>query len=445
MSSDSFRSFLLDLTYGAGLLAASPWLAFKLRTSERYRAGLKERLGDIPVRRGDRPCLWIHAASVGEVQAARPLVAECRQRFPNLEIAISTQTQTGQEMARSALPDCLSFYFPLDLSPIVRRVLDRIRPDCIALVEREIWPNFTAVAKSRGIPVVQVNSRLSASSLKGYRWLYPVIGETLQSMDHFIVQSEEYAERLRQLAIHEERIQVAGNLKYDGIPTTIDAGAVARLSRETGIDKNPVEGVTPTPVFVCGSIHPQEVPIAVRAWRRCIDATPGVRLLLAPRHLEKISDIEANLQELGVRHIRKTALSGRELPEDTVLIADTMGELRGIYALASVVFVGGTFNQVGGHNLIEPAALGKPVLFGPHIHAQSADAIALVAAGGAEQCQTEEMLAKQVCRLFNDRAHAESMGLRAQEVILSNVGAAKKTVDILSPYLTTGETIDEQP
>jgi 3-deoxy-D-manno-octulosonic-acid transferase len=326
----------------------------------------------------------------------------------------------------------------------VRRALDRIRPDCIALVEREIWPNFTAVAKSRGIPVVQVNGRLSASSLKSYRWLYPVIGQTLQSIDRFIVQSEEYAERLRQLAIHDERIQVAGNLKYDGIPTAVEASEMERLSRETGIDTNPAKAVTPTPVFVCGSIHPQEVAIAVRAWRRCIDATPGVRLLLAPRHLEKIPEIEKDLEALGVDHLRKTEMAGGSLPEKTVLIADTMGELRGLYALATVVFVGGTFNQVGGHNLIEPAALGKPVLFGPHIHAQGADASALIAAGGAEQCQTEEALAKQVCRLFNDRARAESMGLSAQKVILSNAGAAKKTVDIISPYLTR-ESFDEQP
>ncbi|MDP6114080.1 MAG: 3-deoxy-D-manno-octulosonic acid transferase [Planctomycetota bacterium] len=439
-SSDFLRSFLLDLAYGAGLLAASPWLAFKLRNSERYRAGLKERLGDIPVRESDRPCLWIHAASVGEGQAARPLVAECRRRFPDLDIAVSTQTKTGQEMVRSALPDCICFYYPLDLSCCVRRALDRIRPSCIALVEREIWPNFTAAAKSRGIPVVQVNSRLSASSLKSYRWLYPVIGETLQSMDRFIVQSEEYAERLRQLAIPDERIQVAGNLKYDGIPTTIDSSDVERLRRETGI-----HAVTPpTPVWVCGSIHPEEVSVAVRAWLRCLREVPEVRLLFAPRHLERIPEIEKDLQALGVAHIRKTEMAEGGLPEKTVLIADTMGELRGLYALATVVFVGGTFNQVGGHNLIEPAALGKPVLFGPHIHAQGADAGALVAAGGAEQCQTEEALAKQVCRLFNDRARAESMGLRAQEVILGNTGAAEKTVDIISPYLT-GETIDEQP
>ncbi|MDA1139719.1 MAG: 3-deoxy-D-manno-octulosonic acid transferase [Planctomycetota bacterium] len=437
-STESFRPLLLDLAYSAGLLAASPFLAFKMHTSERYRSGWKERFGDIPIRGGGQPCLWIHAASVGEVQAARPLVAECQQRFPNLEIAISTQTQTGQEMARRTLPECISFYYPLDLSPIVRRALDRIRPDCIALVEREIWPNFTSVAKSRGIPVVQVNSRLSSSSLKGYRWLYPVIGKTLQSIDHFIVQSEEYAERLRQLAIHEKRIQVAGNLKYDGIPTTIDSSEVDRLRKETGIRAN-------TPVWVCGSIHPQEVSVAIRAWRQCLAETPEVQLLLAPRHMEKITDIERDLRALGVAHVRKTEKSRGDLPEKTVLIADTMGELRGIYALATVVFVGGTFNEVGGHNLIEPAAFGKPVLFGPHIHAQSADASALVAAGGAEQCQTEEMLAKQLRRLFNDRAHAESMGLRAQEVILSNTGAARKTVDIIAPYLTIGETIDEQP
>jgi 3-deoxy-D-manno-octulosonic-acid transferase len=434
-ASGLFRFLLLDLAYGCGLAVASPFLAYKLLTSERYRSGLRQRLGDVPSRPGEKPCLWIHAASVGEVQAARPLVKECRERWPGLDFAVSTQTASGQEIARKHLPNCLVFYFPLDLCWIAAKVIDRIRPTCIALVEREVWPNFVAVAARSDVPVVQVNSRLSESSLRAYRWLRPAFGPALQAIGRFVTQSEAYSERLRQLGIPAERIVVAGNLKYDGVPTSIPEDVQERLRQEMGIQPG-------EPVLVGGSVHPPEILPLVQAYQLIRRSRPGLRLVLAPRHLERVPEVESAIAGAGESSVRKTELARPGTPpgasKGKIIIVDTIGELRAVYSLATVVFVGGTLVPIGGHNIVEPAALGKPVVFGPHIFAQAADAEAFVAASAAIRCPDGETVAKQLDRLFNDASCAEDMGRRGQAVLRSNQGAARKTVEVLAQYLPTG-------
>ena len=432
---------MLDLAYGSALLGSSPFLLYKLATSERYREGFTQRLGKVPPRPVRGPCLWVHAASVGEVQAARPLIRECQVRWPHLEIAVSTQTLTGQQIVRTHLPECHLFYYPIDLSSIVCQVLDRIRPSCVVLVEREVWPNLIAAASRRRIPVVQVNSRISEASLKAYRWLYPVLGPALQSIRHFVTQSEEYAERLRSLAIPSERVAVSGNLKYDGVPTSIPDAEQEQLRAETGVDDG-------APVLVCGSVHPPEIETLVRAYQSVRERVPAIRLILVPRHMERMPEIERIISEADEAGIRRTEL--RKQPDagpaskGKVVVVDTMGELRAFYALATVVFVGGSLTPVGGHNVIEPAALGKPVVFGPHTFDQAADAEALLAASAAYQGSDSEEVAKYVNSLFNDPAQREAMGQRASEVLHAHQGATQKTVDVLSRYLPLRVNTDEQ-
>jgi len=429
------RSPLLDLAYGAGLLVASPFLLYKFLTSDRYRAGFRQRLGAVSARTGEKPCLWIHAASVGEIQAARPLVKECREQWPDLDIAISTQTSSGQEMAKKHFPDCLALYYPLDFSWVAAKVLDRIRPSLIVLVEREIWPNFVTAASRRNVPIVQVNSRLSESSLRAYRRLRPILGPALRSISHFVTQSEQYADRLRLLAVPAERIAVTGNLKYDGVPMSIPEEERRRLIGEMGLEAD-------EPALVCGSIHPPEVRPVIEACLRVRSSEPGLRLILAPRHLERVPEIEKVLSDAGETFVRKTELvqqaEPRGVARDKVIIVDTIGELRAVYSLATVVFVGGTLIPIGGHNILEPAALGKPVVFGPHIFAQAADAEAFVSESAAIQCADQEVLAKQLCRLFNDPSAARDMGRQAQTVLRTHQGAARKTVEALTQYLHTG-------
>lgn len=435
------RSPLLDLAYGAGLLASSPFLLYKFLTSERYRAGLRQRLGAVPSRDGEKPCLWVHAASVGEVQAARPLVKECRQEWPDLEIAVSTQTSSGQEMAKKHFPGCRTLYYPIDFSWVAAKVLDRIRPSLIVLVEREIWPNFVAAANRRDVPVVQVNSRLSESSLRAYRRLRPILGPTLQSISHFVTQSEQYADRLRQLDVPAERIVVAGNLKYDGVPMSIPEEERQRLIEEMGLEPG-------EPTLVCGSIHPPEIRPVVEAYLRVRGSVPDLRLILAPRHLERVPEIERILAEADQTCVRKTKLAQQPAPRDLekgrIIILDTIGELRAVYSLATVVFVGGTLVPIGGHNILEPAALGKPVVFGPHIFAQAADAEAFVSESAAIQCADQEAVAKQLDRLFNDPSAVRDLGRQAQTVLRTHQGAARRTVQILAQYLPSGSSTHEQ-
>lgn len=431
-SNGRLSSYLLDVAYGSAALLASPYLLYKMRTSERYRAGLGQRLGAVTARQGPSPCLWLHAASVGEVQSCRALVEECRKEWPNLELTVSTQTLTGRRQAEKACPGCRLIYYPLDFSPVVDRVLDRVRPSCVALVEREIWPNFVAACTRRGIPVLQINGRITAASLGAYRWLYPVLGPALQSIRRYAVQNEEYAERLRGLAIPSEKIHITGNLKYDSIPMSVPDEEQQRLRRETGLKAG-------DPVLLCGSIHPPEERILVRVFQRVRKRHPGLRLVLVPRHPERVAEVERSVAEAGESSVRKSELARQGQPGEgaagRIVLVDTVGELRGLFALATVVFIGGTFVPVGGHNLLEPAALGKPVLFGPHIFQQAADAQALEQAGAAAQCFHEELLAKRLLGLFNDLHASHTMGQAAQAVFRANQGATRRTVELLRQYV----------
>ncbi|MDP6506406.1 MAG: 3-deoxy-D-manno-octulosonic acid transferase, partial [Planctomycetota bacterium] len=428
---DFLRPKLLDAAYGAMLLASAPILLPRIRSSERYRAGLEQRLGRVSPRIDGKRCLWVHAASVGEVQAARPLIGACQEEWPDLHIILSTQTKTGAETAAKVCSECQHLYFPLDMSCIVQRVLDALKPDCIALVEREIWPNFIEEAARREIPVIQVNARITEFSSKAYRWLYPVLGKTLQSISQFAAQSDEYRERFESLAIPAERIQVTGNLKYDSVETSVDEALVKRLRRETFIDEG-------QPILVAGSIHPGEEELLVEACRPLWRKLPNFKLVLVPRHLEKTSQIERRLMECQAPlFVRKTDLKDQASQSTShgIVIADTVGELRGLYALATVVFIGGTFVPIGGHNLLEPAALAKPIVFGPQIYQQQADASYLLDAGAAVEVQEREALAKQVFHLFNSPALRTAMGNQAKLAVLEQQGSSDRTLKILRKYL----------
>lgn len=427
-----FPSFLIDLAYGASLLTASPVLAYRLWTSERYRAGLGQRLGNISVRKGEATCLWIHAASVGEMLASLPLIRECRTHRPDIVIAISTQTLTGQQMAAKHCPDCLRFYYPLDFSSVVRRAFESIRPSLVVLVEREIWPNFMAEARRRNVPVVQVNGRIADNSVRAYRWLYPALGAALAGIKCYSVQTEEYAERLRSLTIPSERIHVTGNLKYDGLPMSIPEAEQSRLRGEMGVEPG-------DSVLIGGSIHPPEEKPLIRAYQRVRQSLPSLRLILAPRHPERVGEVERSIAEAGESAVRKSQCQKAVSPDSEsrgkIILVDTVGELRAIYSLGTVVFVGGTLVPVGGHNLMEPAALGKPVVFGPQTFKQKEDADALVRAEGGFACLDEGEVANRIGQLFNDASFARSMGTRGQEIVQNHAGAALRTWQLIRPYL----------
>jgi 3-deoxy-D-manno-octulosonic-acid transferase len=436
-------TLLLDLFWIAAAVLGAPLLAWKLATKARWRVGLLERLGiRLPPPGGGRPVIWVHAVSVGEVHAARPLIREIERALPDHEVVISTVTSTGLEVARRHMPGNRSFFYPLDISFAVRRLLRAVRPRMVVLVELELWPTFLATARAAGIPVVVANGRISERSARHYRFVRRLI---TRPITRFCVQNEEYAQRFLGLGVAPERVLITGNLKYDtpALEAEGDAAAAARALRaRLGI----AEGA---PVIVAGSTHPSEERTCALAWTSLRKRFPGLRLVVAPRHLERLAALERDLAEAGVATVRKTVLDARAsageaaaapgsgsagagtAPEPPVVILDTMGELSRLYLVADVVFVGGSLIPHGGQNMLEPAALGKPTVFGPHVRNFQAIARDLLAAGGAEQVADAAALAPALERILADGARAASMGASAQAFVARHRGAARRTVEVL--------------
>jgi 3-deoxy-D-manno-octulosonic-acid transferase len=419
-------SFLLDAAYLAGLTAAAPWLAFKALTSEKYRTGYAERLGRIEPREGERPCTWLHAVSVGEMNLVRPLVAALEQRWPKREITLSTATNTGRAAAAKHFPDHRAVYFPLDFSCSVRRALRRIRPDLILLVELELWPNFLAEAQRQEIPVAVVNGRVSDRSFPRYRFIRPLVRRWLQRVGVCCMQNETYAERLRELGAPEERVMVTGNLKFDATPEAPEPDE--GLRQDFGLEAD-------EPLLVGGCTWPGEDEALLGAVQRLKEDFPRLRLLLAPRQADRFDPVERLVREAGLPCVRRTALQGGmqgdEVPPDAVFLLDTVGELAQVYGLGTVVFVGGSLRPHGGHNIIEPSGLAKAVLFGPHTDNFRDITDELVARDAAIRVADEAELEAACRRLLADPAAADELGARARRLVDHHRGATERTLDAI--------------
>lgn len=423
---------VIDLAYLLLLGLAAPYVLFKLATRARVRAGLAERLGlRVERRPGEGPCIWIHGVSVGEVLAAKPLVQEIEHELPGYEVAISTTTNTGLDVARKHFPGKRAFYYPLDLSFAVKRVLDAIRPAMIVLVELEIWPNFLREAYRRGIPVVLVNGRISEKSYRGYRFVKRFLFRPLAKIRCFCVQTGEYAGRFIGLGVPPDQVLVTGTLKYDSLPVPGAAAALEREYREK-------LALGESRVLVCGSTHPPEEREVIAVWKRLKEDHRDLKLVLVPRHVERVPEVVREARDAGVPAVLKTALDARKAAPADVVIVDTMGELAKVYACATVVFVGGSLVPHGGQNMLEPAGLGRPTIFGPHVANFRESADLLLAAGAAEMVDDGAGLERAVRTLLGDPERAAEMGQRARATIDSRRGAAAKTVAVLRGILVQG-------
>ncbi|MHC4820424.1 MAG: 3-deoxy-D-manno-octulosonic acid transferase, partial [Planctomycetota bacterium] len=381
---------LLQLFYDVGytclMLLGLPFFLFKMATSRRWRSGLRERLGGVEPRAGDRRCLWIHGVSVGEVLAAQTLVARIREEMPDWEVVISTTTRTGQDVARRTYPDCRIFYYPLDLSFATGRCIRRIRPDAVLLVELEIWPNFLLATSRQDVPVFLVNGRITERSLKGYKRLQWLVPEPMDRIGLYCVQTPAYRDRFLSLGVPEERVFVTGTMKFDTV-TAEESKDVRRTFLEAfGFEEGDW-------VLIAGSTHDGEEKLVLDAFRAVADRDPRARLVLAPRHLERLADVEAAVREMGFEPVRRTdgADPGGAGPR-RVVVLDTMGELASSYSAADVVYVGGSLVPHGGQNVLEPAGLAKPVLTGPHCWNFDEVVEALAESGGLEMVQDAEGL-----------------------------------------------------
>ncbi len=408
----------LDAAYVGAGMAAAPWLAFKAAVDARYRHRLGERFGRVPPA-GEGPTLWVHAASVGEVNAVRPLARRLREARPGLGLYLTTLTRAGREQAERSFPGVPVAYFPLDLSGAVRRALDRVRPAGVVLVELEVWPNFVEECGRRGVPVVVVNGRISGRSFARYRRFRGFFSRTFGRLRAVGAQNGTCAERLRELGA---RPEVTGNLKFDA-EISFDPDAAEREWRDR-------LGLGDAPVLVAGSTHDPEERIVADAYRRLRAAFPRLRLVVAPRHLERVEEVQKVIEAADLRCYKRSLLTAGA-PPDGVLILDTVGELARLYAAATVVFIGGTFGPRGGQNMLEPAAIGKPIVSGPSLSNFEDIARALVKAGGMRVAREPAGLERELEVLLRDPAAAREAGRRAREAVAAGRGALGATLALI--------------
>jgi 3-deoxy-D-manno-octulosonic-acid transferase len=403
-------------------LSALPVLPFLALT--RHGRGLSERLGRVPatVRALHHP-LWVHAASVGEVLAAEPLIQQVRREQPGLPIVVSTTTITGRETARERLAADAVMLLPVDIGWVVGGVLRALRPCALVIVETELWPALIRAAARHGVPCVLVSGRISARSARRYAWIGWLLRATLEDIDAFAMQTEADAARIIALGAPAERVQVIGNLKF-----ARQAAAPAHPAATAGL----MDGRS---VLVAASTHAGEEQAALDACTELWAEHPELLLLIAPRRPERFAEVEQLLVGAGVRQQRRSRLRGAVDPSTQVLLLDTVGELLDVLPAASAVFVGGTLVPVGGHNVLEPALFGKPVAFGPHLANVEPAAAALVAAAAATPVRDARDLGVEWRRLLAQPAVAAEMGARGQAVVAARAAVAPETFRLLRRYM----------
>jgi 3-deoxy-D-manno-octulosonic-acid transferase len=412
----------LDAVYAATILAITPWLLATRRAGHSYGHVVRRR-GNVEIGSTDRPRLWIHGVSVGEVLSVRALVRTIQQSFPEWELVFSATSRAGLSVVRRLYPEHISFEYPLDFSWAVRRAMDRVRPDLILIVEHELWPNFLHQAHLHGVPAVVVNAQISDRSIRGYRLLSRFMRWPPPAIVHYCAQNAETLNRLSGLGVEPEKVTVTGNLKYDN-----PCHDARDLRTELGIPPQ-------SWVMVGASTHDGEEAILFQAFQRLRSRDPAARLVLIPRNVERVGQIERLIRHGGFEaHLRSMTNGGIPPGQDPrgVIVVDTMGELPAFCRLGNVVFVGGTLVPFGGHNVIEPASLGRPVVVGPHTENFRSVIQDFLGAGAISVADGVEGLSRILERFHGDRRIAEEMGDRARQVVLSSGGATQRTFDVLA-------------
>lgn len=411
----------------------SPWFAYQAVRHKKYVASVRQRLGYLPLSFNmDRDeSIWIHAVSVGEVLTARPLVRDLRARYPHLRMFLSTTTVAGQEVAKRNVPDLDGvFYFPFDLALFVRRTIDIVRPRLFVMIETEIWPIVLRECRVRRVKTAIVNGRLSERSYPRYRLIRGAMRRVLADIDRFCVQSQAAAGRFIELGAKPERITVTGSLKFDALEGAVPVQARGRDRALRYFRLPPAR-----PVLVAGSTMKGEERPVLRAFRRVRVASPSTLLILAPRHPERFTEVERLCHEEGFKTVRRTDLAIDTEPRCDIVILDTVGELATIYQLATVVFVGGSLVPTGGHNILEPAAFGKPTMFGPHMSNFRDIAHTFLSNHAAVQVTSEDDLCDTLVSLMSDPVRRARLGAAARALVAANRGAKDKSIRVLADLL----------
>jgi 3-deoxy-D-manno-octulosonic-acid transferase len=430
------RRHPMYLLYSALMLlffvAASPYFLYQAVRYRKHVGSLRQRLGYLPVSFNlDREeSIWIHAVSVGETLTARALVRELKERYPHLRLFLSTTTVTGQQVARQVQGVDSVFYFPFDFGVIVRRTLALLRPRLFIMMETEIWPNLLRSCRNAGVRTVLVNGRISIKSYPRYRLVRPLFRRVLGHIDRFCVQGQETADRLIALGADPSRMTITGSLKFDSleIPGTPRSRPADRVLRFFRVPES-------RPVLVAGSTMPGEEKPLLRVFERIKSLHGRPLLVIAPRRPERFSEVVTLSQDAGLRTVRRTDLVIDRDPPADVVVLDTIGELAQVYRIATVVFVGGSLVPTGGHNILEPAIFGKPIVFGPHMENFHEIARAFVEHDAAVQLRSASELEEVLVRLHSDESRRLSLGVAARSLVEANRGAKERTLEAVADLL----------
>jgi 3-deoxy-D-manno-octulosonic-acid transferase len=445
-------AYFLNLAYLLLLVAAAPWLLYQRLRHGKYREGWEAKFyGRVPERTGNARCIWLHAVSVGEVNLLEPILGRWERLHPDWEIVISTTTQAGYHLACKRYAPRLVCYCPLDFTWAVRRAMRRLRPDLLVLAELELWPNLIAAARESGAKVAVINGRLSEKSFRGYQRIGWLAKRTLENIDLVAAQNEEYASRFR--ALGAPAVQITGSIKFDGARTDRQNPETRRLAALAGIAEDDT-------VFLAGSTQAPEEQFALEVFQRLAKDHPRLRLILVPRHPERFDEVAELLDRRGVSWQRRSALesgplaprvdipgSNQDRPSDAnrplaervahnepahILLVDVVGELGYWWGTAQIAFVGGSLTSRGGQNMIEPAAYGAAVAFGPNTW-NFRDVVALLLAREAAiVVRNQDELESFVRRCLADAEFAASLGREAQQLVIEQQGAADRTVQLLN-------------
>jgi 3-deoxy-D-manno-octulosonic-acid transferase len=445
--------FLYSLALSLLFLALLPYFTYQAIRHGKYKGSFVERLGRLPdcVRGDGRSTVWVHAVSVGELNAAMPLIRAIRREYPGSRVLLSTTTRTGQELARRVSRDLVdgAFYFPFDWRFAAARALDHVKPSAVVILETELWPNFLRECRRRGVVTIVANGRISPRSFARYLRVRSFISRVIQDLSLLTVQSEADRERALSLGARSDQVRVCGNLKYDveARGPEQDSQGLPLNAGETGRDE-----ISLPSLIVAGSTAPGEERILIAALgevRRQV-GLDQTRMVIAPRHPERFDEVARLIAQSGFRLARRSeaansrAVDGGDLPEADVILLDTIGELAALYRFATVAFVGGSLVPRGGHNIIEPAVYAKPIVVGPHTENfrqtvtdfARADAVAQIATAGEGAAN---ILAREFIRLLSDRDLAQAMGARARDILLKNRGATECTIAAIKAILKTDD------
>jgi 3-deoxy-D-manno-octulosonic-acid transferase len=424
---------LYSLLTFAVFVVVSPYFLYQAVRYRKYVGSLRQRLGYLPIGLNvdGEESIWIHAVSVGEALTARALVTDLRARYPRLRLYLSTTTIAGQQVAKKTLTQLDGiFYFPFDWAFIVRRTLDIVKPRVFIMMETEIWPNLLRSCRARGVHTVLINGRISSRSYPRYKLVRPFFRRVLDDIDRFCMQSDESARRVIDLGADPAHVTVTGSLKFDSlhVPRPVSHGKprerVLRYFR-----------VSNRVVIVAGSTMKNEELAVLRAFARIKTLAPGSLLILAPRHPDRFGEVERLAREEGFVTARKTDLPIDADPRADVVVLDTLGELAQVYQLATAVFVGGSLADYGGHNILEPAVFGKPIVFGPHMQNFKEIAETFVTNAAAIQVHSEGELDEALRTLVTDPVGRARLGAAARALVEANRGAKDKTLASIAELL----------